>query len=321
LPDEYFPQSGNYPGRTPHETKNFFDPAARGTYVARVHKANASVFDSPKAQFLLHMPLPRSYTNFLGRKIFRFLLTIQGLGAFALITLGVLISKFRVARRVVHPLMYDEISRAGLRLLPMFLFIAAALGFLVIGQSVSALQSVGAIGYFGKIMVFVVVRELGPLIAALLVLARVGTANVVELGTARAMGEVEALEALAIDPIHYFVVPRVVGMMVGIFSLTVYLILGALGSGYLWAFLQNLPLLPGDYFRQLAHALSGLDFALLALKTCLFGFIISIVTCYHGLAQPLRLEEVSYATVRAVAQSVVACVIVDAVFIVVYLLV
>jgi len=189
----------------------------------------------------------------------------------------------------------------------------------VIGQSVSALQSVGAISYFGKIMVFVVVRELGPLIAALLVLARVGTANVVELGTARALGEVDALESLAIDPIHYFVVPRVVGMAVGIFSLTIYLILGAIASGYLWAFLQDVPLLPGDYFRQLARALTVMDFVLLALKTCLFGFIIAIVTCYHGLAQPLRLEEVSYATVRAVAQSVIACVALDALFIVLYL--
>ena len=69
----------------------------------------------------------------------------------------------------------------------------------------------------GSIMVIVVVRELGPLLTALLVLARVGTANVVELGTARAMGEVEALEALGIDPVHYFVVPRVVGMAVGFF--------------------------------------------------------------------------------------------------------
>ena len=257
------------------------------------------------------MPLPRAYTNFLGRKILRLLLTVQGLGAFALITLGVLITKFRVAPRVIRPLMFHEISRAGLRLLPMFLFLAAALGFLVNGQSVSALQKVGAIGYFGKIMVFVVVRELGPLVAALLVLARIGTANVVELGTARALGEVEALEALAIDPVHYLVVPRVVGMAVGI--------LGALVSGYLWAFLQDVPLQPGDYFRELAHALTSLDFALLALKTCLFGFVIAIVTCYHGLAQPLRLEEVSYATVRAVAQSVIACVFLDALFIVIYL--
>jgi phospholipid/cholesterol/gamma-HCH transport system permease protein len=191
----------------------------------------------------------------------------------------------------------------------------------VIGQSVSWLTRVGAINYLGTIMVLVVVRELGPLLTALLVLARIGTANVIELGTARALGEVEALEALGIDPIHYLVVPRVLGMAIGAFSLTVYLILGALISGYVWAFLQDVPLRPGDYFAQLAGALSGLDFALLALKTLGFGFIISLVTCYHGLAQPLRLEEVSFATVRAVAQSVIAFVLLDAIFILIYLVV
>jgi phospholipid/cholesterol/gamma-HCH transport system permease protein len=299
--------------------KNPFDQPVRNNYLAAVQKGNAGMFDSPQVRFLLRMPLPRSFANYLGRKFFRFVLTIQGLGAFALITLGVLISKFRVARRVIHPLMFQEISRSGLRLLPMFLFLAAALGLVVIGQTVSGLARVGAIHYLGNIMVVVVVRELGPLIAALMVLARIGTANVVELGTARAMGEVEALEALGIDPILYFVVPRVVGMAVGIFSLTVYLILGALVSGYIWAFVQDVPLLPGDYFLGLATALSGLDFALLAIKTFLFGFIIAIVTCYNGLAQPLRQEEVSHATVRGVAQGVIACVLLDALFIILYL--
>ena len=108
-------------------------------------------------------------------------------------------------------------------------------------------------------------------------------------------------------------------MAVGMLALTVYLILGALLSGYLWAFLQDVPLRVSDYFRQLAASLSGLDFALLALKTWAFGFIIAIVTCYHGLAQPLHLEEVSSATVRAVAQSVIACVLLDALFIIIYL--
>jgi phospholipid/cholesterol/gamma-HCH transport system permease protein len=284
-----------------------------------VNKGHISAFDSPEARFFLRMPLPRSYANFLGRKILRFVLTVQGLGAFALITLGVLLAKFRSARRVVHPLIFQQISHAGLRLLPMFLFLAMALGLVVIGQTVSWASRLGAINYLGTVMVIVIVRELGPLIAALMVLARIGTANVVELGTARAMGEVEALEALGIDPIHYLVVPRVIGMAVGMFSLTVYLILGALVSGYLWAFLQDVPLQPADYFRQLAGSLSGMDFVLLALKTPLFGFIISIVTCYHGLAQPLQLEEVSAATVRAVAQSIIACALLDALFIVIYL--
>ncbi len=265
------------------------------------------------------MPWPRSFADYLGRKLFRFLLTVQGLGAFALITLGVILTKGRAARRLIRPLIFHETSRAGLRLLPLFLFLSAALGLVVIGQTVSWLTRVGAINYLGSIMVIVVVRELGPLMAALQVLARIGTANVVELGTARAMGEVEALEALGIDPVHYLVVPRVIGMAIGVSSLTVYMILGALLSGYLWAFLQDVPLLPGDYFRQLAGALSGLDFALLGTKTCAFGFIIATVTCYHGLAQPLRLDEVSGATVRAVAQSVIACILLDALFILIYL--
>jgi phospholipid/cholesterol/gamma-HCH transport system permease protein len=269
--------------------------------------------------FVFRSPLPTSYSNFIGRLIFRFLFTIQGIGAFALITVGVLISKFGRNSKVLRPLVRREIARAGTNLLPMFCFLAAALGFLVIGQVVSWLSRVGAVNYLGVVMVVVVVRELGPLITALLVLARVGTANVVELGTARATGEVEALEALGIDPVHYLIVPRVAGMAIGTFALTVYLIIGALMSGYLWAFLQDVPLRPDQYFQQLAASLTWVDFVLLALKTVSFGSVIAMVTCYHGLAQPLRLEEVSRATVRAVAQAVIGCVLLDAAFIIIYL--
>jgi phospholipid/cholesterol/gamma-HCH transport system permease protein len=257
--------------------------------------------------------------NYLGRQLLDFIRTVQGLGAFLLISLGVLWSKARVARQVIRPLIFAHIARSGLLLLPMTTFLALALGLLVIGQTVSLLSRVGANNLLGVIMVTVVVRELGPLLAALLVLCRTGTANVVELGTARALGEVEALEVLGIDPIHYLVVPRIVGMALGVFSLTVYLILGALLSGYLWAFIQDVPLQPGDYFRQLAEALRGLDFALLGLKAGLFGVVIAAVTCYHGLAQPLILGEVSRATVRAIGQCIVLCVLIDAVFLVIYL--
>ena len=225
----------------------------------------------------------------------------------------------RFARKVIQPLIFAQLYQSGYRLLPMVLFVAVALGLVVIGQTLVVLQRVGANQLLGTIMVTAVVREMGPLFAALLVLVRSGTATVIELGTARALGEVEALEALGIDPIHYLVVPRVVGMALAIFALTVYLILGAIISGYVWAFVQEVPLLPGDYFRQLAQSLRSLDFVLLALKTLAFGSVIAITTCYHGLAQPLRLEEVSNASVQAVTQAVVLCVMVDAVFIIIYL--
>ncbi len=268
---------------------------------------------------LWRAPWPRSYVNFVGRKLLRFGATLKGMGAFIFITLGVSMHKFSVARSVIRPLVFEHLARSGLYLTPMAGFMSLALGLVVIGQTVSLLSRVGATDLLGTIMVSAVVRELGPLMAAALVLCRSGAANVVELGTARAQGEVESLEALGIDPIHYLVVPRVVGMAVGMFSLTVYLILGALFSGYLWAFLQDVPLAPADYLRQLVAALDGLDFVLLGVKTAAFGIIIAIVTCYHGLAQPLTLTEVSRATVMAVSQSILACVAIDGLFVIAYL--
>jgi phospholipid/cholesterol/gamma-HCH transport system permease protein len=262
----------------------------------------------------------RAYLDYVGHGLFRFMATAHGLGAFALITIGVILTKTGHAKTVVRPLIRQHIHRAGVRLLGMVAFLGCALGLVIIGQTVSLLTRVGAQNYIGTVMVTVVVRELGPLLAAMLVLARTGAATVVELGTSRAQGEIEALEALGIDPIHYLVVPRVIGLALSIFALTVYLIAIALASGYLFAFLQDIPLQLGDYFSQIAGALQWPDFVLLALKTIIFGSIIAVMTCYEGLAQPLRIEDVPGATTRAVAYSVIACVLVDALFIIVYLL-
>lgn len=274
---------------------------------------------APSAGRLAAAPPAWAFASRAGRCLFGFLATARGMAAFALITLGVILTKFGVARDVTFPAIYQEQARSGKQVLPMFIFLSAALGLVVIGQTISLLSGFGATAYLGPIMVAVVVRELGPLLTAMLVLARSGTRNVIELGTARSQGELEALEALRIDPIHYLVMPRVIGMGMAVFSLTIYFILGTLVSGYLFAFITNVPLRPDDYLHQLTDALSGLDFVILAIKSSLFGVVIAVVTCYHGLAQPLRLEQVPQATIRAVAQSIVACVLLDAFFILVYL--
>lgn len=247
------------------------------------------------------------------------LATLRGLLAFGLITLGVMLTKSGAARPLMRPIMRQHLHRASLRLLPLTLFVAVALGFVVIGQSVVLLSRVGAQDFAGTIMVSVVVRELGPLAAALLVLLRVGTATVIELGTARALGEVEVLEALSVDPIHYLVAPRMAGMILGSFALSIYLIVAALLSGYLFAFLQDVPLGPGDYLAQLAGSLQPVDFILLGLKSLLFGVLIAVTSCYHGLARPLTLEDVSQAAVRATVQGLAGIVALDALFIVVFL--
>ena len=72
-------------------------------------------------------------------------------------------------------------------------------------------------------------------------------------------------------------------------------------------------------FRKIASLAEAYPLALASDPVSAFGGIIALVTCYHGLAQPLRLEEISRATVAAVAQSVVACVLLDALFIILYL--
>jgi phospholipid/cholesterol/gamma-HCH transport system permease protein len=286
-----------------------------------VQRAVAHVSANTRRLSELRGGLPRSFLEFAGRELLALILTIQGLGAFILITLGVLLARLGSVRGILRPLIVAQTARTGLQLLPMITFLAAALGLVVIGQTVSLLSRVGATQYLGLVMVVAVVRELGPLLTGLVVLMRVGTANVIELGTARALGEVEALEALGIDPVHYLVVPRVIGMALSTFALTVYLLIGALVSGYAWAFFQDVPLTPGQYVSQLAGALRGLDFVLIAFKTSLFGGVLATVTCYHGLAQPLRLEEVSAATIRAVTQCIVLCGLIDSFFILVYLLV
>ena len=95
----------------------------------------------------------------------------------------------------------------------------------------------------------------------------------------------------------------------------------ALGSGYVMAllFFPDLTPPPGQYLAEIADWLNWMDFVLILVKTVAFGFIIAVVTCYHGLAQPLRQEQVSGVAVRAVTQGIVACTLLDLIFIIVYL--
>jgi phospholipid/cholesterol/gamma-HCH transport system permease protein len=265
--------------------------------------------------------LPETILERIGRRVADFAILSRALGAFALISLSVMVLRRDAPRQVMRPLIRAQIRNAGVRLLPMVTFIGIALGLLVIAQTTALLTRLGAHQYIGLIMVTVVVRELGPLLTAILVLARAGTATVVELGTLRALGEVRALESLGIDPIHYLVMPRMIGLAVAVFCLTVYLILTALLSGFLFGFLQGVSLKPGDYVGQIGDALLWQDFALLGLKTVAFGTVIAVVNCYQGLARPLDLDDVAEVTARGVVQSLTACVILDALFLVGYVFV
>ena len=200
-----------------------------------------------------------------------------------------------------------QIWNAGVRQFPLIGFLGVALGLLVVGQAVALLQQVNAQHYMGTVMVTVVMRELGPLLTAFVLAARVGTGTVVELGAARLGGE-------PVKALRLVVAPRVRALAVASVCLTVYLIFLALGSGYLVAFLRNVPLRFGTYCDQLTDSLRWLDFVLVVVKAALFGMVIAVVSCYHGLERLLRIEEFSTATTRAVVESLAGCVLLDAIF-------
>lgn len=242
------------------------------------------------------------------------------LGAFTLITLATARLRLGENPRVITPRVVGEIHRCGVRLLPLVGFLGVVLGVVFVGQTASLMEQIGAGNYTGTLMVAVFLREMVPMTAALVVLARVGTAAVIDLGTARALGEVEALEALGIDPVHYLVVPRVAGFAVSVVSLSLYLLVVSLGSGYAFAYARGLKASPVEFLTQLAAALHALDFPLLALKTGAFGSLIGLVICYQGLARPLTLADVGAAATRTVAVCGAGCLLVDAAFVVLFLL-
>jgi len=239
--------------------------------------------------------------------------TVKGLIAFALISAGALISRRRQARPLIRSLVVEQVAQNGLKLLPLGLVVAAAVGLFVVGQIIVLLTKLGATQLIGPLVVSLVIRELAPLITAFLVLGRSGTSTVVQLGTSRALGEVEALETLAIDPIHYLVVPRIIGLATAVCALTVYLVMGTLGFGFVFAFLTDTPLTLETFAGEIFRSLTWFDFTLLAIKTTGFGVIIAVATCYAGLARPLTLPDVAPASTRGVVIGVAGCLLLDAV--------
>lgn len=238
----------------------------------------------------------------------------RGITAFAVLTIRASFTRTHDPTHRLTPLVAAEIHRAGHRLLPITALVALGLGFILIGQAIQLFLRLGIQAYLGTVLVTAVVRELGPLFVALLVLARVGATQVVELATRRADGALDALEATGTDPIRQLVVPRVLGLSAAVLALSVYFIFLALAGGWLYAFLQNLPLTSAEYLRQLVDALGWQDFVALGLKASAFGTTIAAITCYHGMARDLQRADIPAAASHTVVHCVAACFAIDVAF-------
>ncbi|HXT19848.1 MAG TPA: ABC transporter permease [Thermoanaerobaculia bacterium] len=203
-----------------------------------------------------------------------------------------------------------QMVKVGVDSTPVILLTAGFTGMVLALQTFSTLKRVHAEGYVGTLVALSMVRELGAVLAALVIAGRSGSAMAAELGTMRVTEQIDALEVLATDPVHYLVVPRV-------WAATIMLpLLVALGDavGIVGGYLVSVVLLganPVSYidntfrFMDLSDLTSGL------VKAAVFGLLLATIGCQQGLYTRGGAEGVGRATTRAVVLASMAVLISD----------
>jgi phospholipid/cholesterol/gamma-HCH transport system permease protein len=187
---------------------------------------------------------------------------------------------------------------------------ALLLGAVTLIQAFSQLSGLGAENYIGTLMVLIVLRELGPLLTAVLVIGRSATAIAAELGAMQLNGEVDALAAHGVDPYQYLLLPRWLGVLVSVFALVVFFDAAALGGGFLVARLKY-GITWGFFMASVRQALSNLDFAATLLKVFFFAGAITFHACHFGLRVQRSQTEIPQAVTRTVVTALVAVFILD----------
>lgn len=160
----------------------------------------------------------------------------------------------------------------------------------------------------GRILVALVLRELAPLVTAIIVAGRSGTAIATELGVMRVNSEVLGLASLGIDPPRFLVWPRIVATLVSVPLLTVYFSTMAVLGGLVAAFIMD-PYGVGDWRAGVAMGLTPVDLPLLLIKSLGLGGIVGWLSCYYGLDVGVSPTEVPVKASRAVVQTLLTCII------------
>ncbi|MFB3880833.1 MAG: MlaE family ABC transporter permease [Armatimonadota bacterium] len=161
----------------------------------------------------------------------------------------------------------------------------------------------GATSYFGGTTAVAIARELGPALCGVVVAARVGSAFAAQLGTMTVTEQVDALRALAVNPVYYLVVPRLIACVVMLPILTIV----AIASGMLGAFVLavHVGVSPGEYVTSIQQWLTNRDVFGGIGKTLVFGVVIAAVGCRQGLRTSRGAEGVGMATISSVVLSIV----------------
>jgi phospholipid/cholesterol/gamma-HCH transport system permease protein len=215
--------------------------------------------------------------------------------------------KLRLSRAV------HQAMSIGVEALPIVSLISFFVGTILALQGAYQLRKLGAMQLVADAVAIVVTRELGPLMTAIMVIGRSGSAFAAEIGTMKVNEEIDALETMALEPVHFLVAPKFLAMILMMPCLTTWAdFMGVVGGGFFGV--TNAGFTWASYFRATLNALVLRDIVTGLIKSVMFGLVITAVGCQEGFETGLGSEEVGRSTTSAVVKSIFLVIVVDLIF-------
>jgi phospholipid/cholesterol/gamma-HCH transport system permease protein len=221
---------------------------------------------------------------------------------------------------LVFEITLRQIYFTGVEALKVITVVSLALGTVIIIQTSTSLAFLGGgIEYIVPILVLILFREVGPLLTAIIVIGRSGTAIATELGNMMIARELEAIQVMGINPIYFIVTPRIIGVTIAVVILTIIFITVGLLGGF-WVSKLILPITFQAFLRELEATLTGYDFLFGFLKSLTFGLLIALTCTYHGLTVRQSPIEVPQVATRGVVSAMLFCFAINALLTVLFYL-
>jgi phospholipid/cholesterol/gamma-HCH transport system permease protein len=214
-------------------------------------------------------------------------------------------------------ILFRQVLFTGVDALPLTAMVSLAIGGIAIIQSLTFLPRFGAESLIGKLLVTVIIRELGPLLTGFIVIGRSGTAITTEIGNMVVSHEIEALEAMGVDPIRYIVIPRIFGVTVSLVGLNIYFTIFAIIGGFL---VSKMVLVTSFliFLQQILESMVLSDVIISIAKGFIFGILISLICTFQGFCVKLSSTEVPQMTTKAVVYAIAAVFLADGIITFIY---
>jgi phospholipid/cholesterol/gamma-HCH transport system permease protein len=204
-------------------------------------------------------------------------------------------------------------KRTGVEGLPIISLIALLLGLIIAFMSSLQLRQFGANIFVASLLAIAMVRELGPIMTAILVAGRSGSAFAAEIGTMKVNEEVDALTVMGLNPMHFLTLPKVIASLIVVPLLTMYAnLLGIVGGLIVGVTLLDLTVY--SYIQETRNILTVFDFVSSFIKTLVFAFLIAAIGCQRGFQVRGGALAVGQATTSAVVAAIFMIIVVDSIF-------